>query len=254
MKIKNWNEFQHFKDRTPPWIKLHRTLLERRDINMISDRSFRVLVGLWLLASEDKAMEGNLPSIDEISFRLRIDKDSINNAIEELVGFIESDDITTISKQHQTSIPETEVEIEVETDKKNTTSKNKFSDEDMTNAEYIFSRIQLLNPNHKQPNLESWANEIRKIREIDKKTTEEIKELFTWANSDSFWQENILSPLKLRKQWDRLFIQKNNGVNSGKNQQDSRGSTKKVADKLNEIARKDIKENGFTEKLGSGHI
>ena len=68
MKIKNWSKFQHFKDRRPPWVKLHRDILEQRDITMISDCAFRVLVGLWLLASEDEEMQGGLPDVDDISF------------------------------------------------------------------------------------------------------------------------------------------------------------------------------------------
>jgi hypothetical protein len=28
LTIKNWSEFQHYKDRNPPWIKLHRALLD----------------------------------------------------------------------------------------------------------------------------------------------------------------------------------------------------------------------------------
>ena len=28
MRIKNWNRFQHFKDRKPPWIKLYRDILD----------------------------------------------------------------------------------------------------------------------------------------------------------------------------------------------------------------------------------
>ncbi len=116
MRIKNWNNFQHFKDRRPPWIKLHRDILEQRDINAISDRSFRVLVGLWLLASEDRAMEGNLPDIDDIAFRLRYDKVSIIKSLKELDSFLVQDDITVISERYQDGVPETETETETETE------------------------------------------------------------------------------------------------------------------------------------------
>jgi len=27
LRVKNWGKFQHYKDRNPPWIKLHRGLL-----------------------------------------------------------------------------------------------------------------------------------------------------------------------------------------------------------------------------------
>ena len=113
MKIKNWSKFQHFKDRRPPWVKLHRDILEQRDITMISDCAFRVLVGLWLLASEDEEMQGGLPDVDDISFRLRIDKTKVTNALKELEPWL---DIDVISERYQVDAPETETETEVETE------------------------------------------------------------------------------------------------------------------------------------------
>lgn len=83
----------------------------------------------------------------------------------------------------------------------------KFSDEDLEDAREMFSSIQRLNPNHKPPNFEGWAEAIRLIRERDNRTREEIRKLFHWANADPFWQGNILSPATLRKQWDKLTIQ-----------------------------------------------
>ncbi|MGS1814239.1 hypothetical protein GHV20_004705 [Klebsiella oxytoca] len=32
--------------------------------------------------------------------------------------------------------------------------------------------------------------------------------MFKWANEDDFWQKNILSPSKLRKQWDQLMTKR----------------------------------------------
>ena len=116
LKIRNWHDFQHFKDRTPPWIKLHKTILDQRDINAISDCSFRVLIGLWLLASEDHAMQGNLPSVDDIAFRLRMSNTAINKALQELKPFLIQDDINAISTRYQSDDPETETETETETE------------------------------------------------------------------------------------------------------------------------------------------
>ena len=114
IRIKNWTKFQHFKNRRPPWIKLHREILDQRDINMISDCSFRVLVGLWLLASEDPEMNGTLPSMEDIQFRLRIDKSKLLKALKELGKFLDHDDITVISDRYHDGPPETETETETE--------------------------------------------------------------------------------------------------------------------------------------------
>lgn len=82
----------------------------------------------------------------------------------------------------------------------------KFETCDMESAQYFFSLIKTNNPGAKEPNLEKWADDIRKIREIDNKPTKHINALMKWAQEDSFWSGNILSPDKLRKKWDQLVI------------------------------------------------
>jgi Glu-tRNA(Gln) amidotransferase subunit E-like FAD-binding protein len=68
----------------------------------------------------------------------------------------------------------------------------------------------------KKPDLNQWANEIRKIDEIDKIPTSNILKVFKVANKDDFWSMNIRSPKKLRKHWDRLHLLslKSQGLNS----------------------------------------
>ncbi len=81
----------------------------------------------------------------------------------------------------------------------------------------IFNGIQSLNPKAKEPDFSKWENIIRLMREQDKRTHEEIESLFHWANKDDFWHQNILSPEKLRKQWDTLVIQRKAQMNGGRN-------------------------------------
>lgn len=88
-------------------------------------------------------------------------------------------------------------------------SSKKFDEVDMATAREMFSLILTLNPKHKEPSFEAWANDIRLIRERDGRTTDEIRSLFAWANGHDFWKTNILSPVKLREQWDKLTIQRN---------------------------------------------
>jgi hypothetical protein len=76
----------------------------------------------------------------------------------------------------------------------------------MATAKSIYSLVLGLNPKHKEPNFEKWANTIRLMVERDGRTHEEISDLFKWANNDPFWQANILCPATLRKQWDKLTI------------------------------------------------
>lgn len=108
IRIKNWKEFQHFKDRSPPWIKLYRENLYRRDIMLLSERNFKILVCLWMLASEAKTQDGQLPEIADIAYTLRYTELEIAQAIKDLQGFLDIDDINLISQGYQHDAPETE--------------------------------------------------------------------------------------------------------------------------------------------------
>jgi hypothetical protein len=78
------------------------------------------------------------------------------------------------------------------------------SEEDVDLARYLELHIRRNLPNFKKPDITKWADEIRKLREIDKRTPEQIKYVITWCQKDSFWKANILSTATLRKQWDKL--------------------------------------------------
>lgn len=51
LKVANWDRFQHYKDRNPPWIKLHNTLLEDYEFTNLSDATKSHLLSIWMLAS-----------------------------------------------------------------------------------------------------------------------------------------------------------------------------------------------------------
>ncbi|PHR55948.1 MAG: hypothetical protein COA43_14610 [Robiginitomaculum sp.] len=52
--VKNWDEFQHYKDRNPPWIKLHNHLLDDYEFEMLGDAAKGHLLCIWMLASRTK--------------------------------------------------------------------------------------------------------------------------------------------------------------------------------------------------------
>lgn len=93
IKIKNWSSYQSYKDRKPPWIRLHKTLLDDYNFQRMSADSRALLPMLWLLASEHKNPTcGIVPySPDEIIFRLRIRNEVITESLREIekFGFIQ---------------------------------------------------------------------------------------------------------------------------------------------------------------------
>jgi hypothetical protein len=76
-------------------------------------------------------------------------------------------------------------------------------------AKYLFNLILKNNPNAKKPNFQKWAKEFNSMIRIDRRKLEDIKELVGWCQKDPFWRTNILSPKKLRKQYDQLWVKKN---------------------------------------------
>jgi hypothetical protein len=71
LKAKNWQNYQHYKDRKAPWVKLPRSLLDDYDFNALPIASKALAPMLLLLATEhlDGLIDGN---VEQISFRLRM--------------------------------------------------------------------------------------------------------------------------------------------------------------------------------------
>jgi hypothetical protein len=113
MKIKNWSKFQHFKDRKPPWVKLYRDLLDDIEWHELDPIAAKVLVMLWLIASED---EGSIPPNKQLAFRLRMSEKETEVCTSKLSHWLEQEDDNTISGRYQDDAPETETETETETD------------------------------------------------------------------------------------------------------------------------------------------
>lgn len=78
-------------------------------------------------------------------------------------------------------------------------------------SEKLLAFILEKNPNHKKPDIQSWARHVDLMLRVDKRQVEQIETVIDWCQSDSFWQNNILSTKKLREKFDQLFLKMNNG-------------------------------------------
>lgn len=116
IRIKNWSKLQHFKDRTPPWIKLYRDILDDPDWHDLDGATSKVLIGLWLIASEDDLHQGRLPDTRKLAFRLRITEAQLNQALTKLSHWLVLDDINAISDGNHVDAPERETEEDRERD------------------------------------------------------------------------------------------------------------------------------------------
>jgi phage replication O-like protein O len=55
-------------------------------------------------------------------------------------------------------------------------------------------------------NLQSWADDFRKLLEIDEVDKRLAKEVMDWVTTDSFWKTNVLSAKKFRERFGELAI------------------------------------------------
>lgn len=128
---------------------------------------------------------------------------------------VSTDRVRKYRKDKETgNVSETGEETSSDVSETSVTISESVSDSDIKTSRLMFDLIRTLNPKHREPNLQSWANDVRLMRERDGRTDAEIRVLFEWSNQHHFWKTNILSPATLRKQWDKLVIQRDNAGGS----------------------------------------
>lgn len=86
-RVRNWSTFQHYKKRSPPWIKMHKSLLDDQEYHALDPIAAKYLTLVWLLASETD--DGSLPPDSVMAFRMRISVDQFREIIELLAPWIE---------------------------------------------------------------------------------------------------------------------------------------------------------------------
>lgn len=132
--VRDWQRHQHYKDRAPPWIKLHVALLNDRAFMALAPASRCLLMLLWVLASEKEGLV--LYDEEELRFRLRWPTLKLKDMKPLFdAGFL----LYPLAPASTTLAPastlqadacletETEVETETETDKINATSRKRSS-------------------------------------------------------------------------------------------------------------------------------
>jgi len=92
ISVKNWSELQHYKDRSPPWIKLHNALLDDYAFCNLTDASKAHLLAIMMLASRTNNkipadpdwISRKIGATDKIDLKILIDS-----------GFLQSDQSLT---------------------------------------------------------------------------------------------------------------------------------------------------------------
>ena len=74
-------------------------------------------------------------------------------------------------------------------------------------ATLLLDLLRQRKPDFRQPNLARWARDIDRLIRLDGRDPQRIEAVVRFSQRDPFWQNNILSPDKLRKHFDRLEMQ-----------------------------------------------
>ena len=106
--------------------------------------------------------------------------------------------------------PKDSLAMPKDTLRKDTINKYSQDSNEIRLAKLLFTHIQSRKADVKQPNFQVWAKHIDRMIRLDKRTPEKIEKVINWCQQDSFWQNNILGTVKLRKQFDRLELQAQN--------------------------------------------
>lgn len=125
-------------------------------------------------------------------------------------------------QMYDKSTPELEKELELKKEKDiphstnaDTQSKKQEDSESMKQAQFLsqflFDECRRIDERFcigkDSATVDRWAKDIEKLIRIDKRMFYEVKEVIAWAKSHHFWTANIMSGVKLREQFPRLYTQ-----------------------------------------------
>lgn len=173
-------------------------------------------------------LDGNKIGVNkEVSAWKNQSRDSVSNLKTKNVSNLETDEVSRLETHKRNTLKKKEI-TNISSENSNESSDrpsekvlavkpdavvsspkgNKWGNaDDLKAAQWIYSQVLIVSPATNEPNWATWANDVRLMRQLDGRTHQDICRMFKWANMDSFWYSNILSPAKLREKWPTLVIQ-----------------------------------------------
>ena len=85
----------------------------------------------------------------------------------------------------------------------------------------LWEQVKANNEDAKEPRMQSWANDMRLMQEQDKRSVQKIENMIAWSQKDDFWSTVVLSPKKLRKNYDQMAAKANIDFKNSKNKTES---------------------------------
>lgn len=131
LSVPNWEKFQHYKDRNPPWIKLNTDTFTEYDFGCLQDASKLLAICIWTLASRYRDPKlGVVPAdLEYIKKQCNLGNGVKLEHLQELVnkGFL-IDASNALASCKQSASPETETETETYIDNTRAREDEKFEE------------------------------------------------------------------------------------------------------------------------------
>jgi hypothetical protein len=238
IRLVNWERFQHYKHRNPPWIKLYCEMLSSQTWVTLDD-SNRVLAFavLMLAARHDNKIPMDPAYIRRVAY-LNSDPDFAS-----LLGinFIEIvEDASNMlapcehdaSNLHQNALPETEKRQSREETENSSSEPKSSSDQEKTSNNFRLEEnatpTPKATPSHEAQKLAAllsgeirrnapefritpsqlrkWAVTADRMLRLDRRSYDQTVDVIRWCQADEFWHSNVLSMEKVREKFDTLVL------------------------------------------------
>lgn len=118
LRIRNWERFQHYKDRRPPWVKFYVELLDDPEVTSLPIPTQLLMDRLLLVAA--KCDNRIVSDAKWIANAVHMDEKHIRNGLKQLrkIGFLEpfrgDASIRLLAERSISAMPETETEKETD--------------------------------------------------------------------------------------------------------------------------------------------
>lgn len=185
IRVKNWDKFQHYKDRAPAWIKLHRDILDDFDFHSMPVASRALAPMLWLIASENE--RGEIDATPKrLAFRLRMTEKEVIDAVKPLIDngfFVVVNDSSRLLAE---CLPREEEEREEEVEKeKNIVEQQAARPSVAQNARTVFAHWQKV-MGHPRAVLDAKRQRLIEARLKDGYTVEDLCNAITGCSQSPF--------------------------------------------------------------------
>ncbi len=189
--VKNWDEFQHYKDRNPPWIKLHNHLLDDYEFEMLGDSAKGHLLCIWMLASRTK---NEMPYDDKWITKKIGASTKVNLEALVLAGFlvVEQDASNTL---HSTKHDATEY-VPLEEERRGETEKRRDREEDKVSQLLDYSSWPSI-PSDQV--LKDWLSMRKRLKaNVTQTVVNRLSKQLTIAHQHGFSVDECLSECQVR--------------------------------------------------------